>query len=353
MHHRGWYRTDPGHKLTSRTRPPPPRKAAGPLHIHQSVVPNRSRLRGLGGALAQDGDLVVGDLKEAAGHVVPQLLPAAGDAQVALAQQRHQRRVVAQVLYEIRAPGGSTANLNAGPPQSDPQYGVVGYTHAGGIDQPLRVIRQHHPAGLTTLVPHANYRGVYRAGTRRDGTLHVCEGTGGCVNVLWPAPIRGAYHQGDATGGDWVGSLIPGMQDASGLLYKRNRYYNPQTGQFTQPDPIGIAGGLNTYGFAEGDPVSFDDPYELKVVYLNRAAERLWGDLRRLVTTQMNSRDPEVRAAAFNLNLTANAIDRSENSMKLHVGRQGGLRGAQVRGRFAGAMTYMPWKGFLNDDART
>jgi RHS repeat-associated protein len=89
----------------------------------------------------------------------------------------------------------------------------------------------------------------------------VCEGQGGCVNVLWPAPIRGAYHQGDATGGDWVGSLVPGMQDASGLLYKRNRYYNPQTGQFTQPDPIGIAGGLNTYGFAEGDPVSFDDPY--------------------------------------------------------------------------------------------
>ena len=61
---------------------------------------------------------------------------------------------------------------------------------------------------------------------------------------LWPAPIRGAYYQGDATGGDWVGSLIPGMQDASGLLYKRNRYYNPQTGQFTQPDPIGLAGGL-------------------------------------------------------------------------------------------------------------
>jgi RHS repeat-associated protein len=83
------------------------------------------------------------------------------------------------------------------------------------------------------------------------------------VNVLWPAPIRGAYHQGDATGGDWVGSVIPGMQDASGLLYKRNRYYNPQTGQFTQPDPIGLAGGLNTYGFAQGDPVSYADPYGL------------------------------------------------------------------------------------------
>ncbi|HYW12855.1 MAG TPA: RHS repeat-associated core domain-containing protein [Longimicrobium sp.] len=46
-------------------------------------------------------------------------------------------------------------------------------------------------------------------------------------------------------------------------MYMRNRYYNPATGQFTQPDPIGLAGGLNSYGFAAGDPVSYSDPYGL------------------------------------------------------------------------------------------
>ncbi|MEX2110506.1 MAG: hypothetical protein WD802_07885, partial [Gemmatimonadaceae bacterium] len=30
-----------------------------------------------------------------------------------------------------------------------------------------------------------------------------------------------------------------------------------------QPDPIGIAGGLNSYGFANGDPVNFSDPFGL------------------------------------------------------------------------------------------
>jgi hypothetical protein len=30
------------------------------------------------------------------------------------------------------------------------------------------------------------------------------------------------------------------MRDASGQMYMRNRYYDPQTGQFTQPDPIGL-----------------------------------------------------------------------------------------------------------------
>jgi uncharacterized protein RhaS with RHS repeats len=57
------------------------------------------------------------------------------------------------------------------------------------------------------------------------------------------------------------------MRDASGQIYMRNRYYNPATGQFTQPDPIGLAGGLNSYGFAAGDPVGYWDPFGLKVCF--------------------------------------------------------------------------------------
>lgn len=44
----------------------------------------------------------------------------------------------------------------------------------------------------------------------------------------------------------------------------RNRYYDPMTGRFTQQDPIGLAGGLNSYGFASGDPVNFSDPFGLR-----------------------------------------------------------------------------------------
>jgi uncharacterized protein RhaS with RHS repeats len=47
------------------------------------------------------------------------------------------------------------------------------------------------------------------------------------------------------------------------LLYRRNRYYDPTTGQFTQEDPIGIAGGLNLYGYANGDPLGLSDPFGL------------------------------------------------------------------------------------------
>ena len=48
-----------------------------------------------------------------------------------------------------------------------------------------------------------------------------------------------------------------------GLEYKRNRYYDPQSGHFTQGDPIGVAGGLNAYGFGSGDPINLSDPFGL------------------------------------------------------------------------------------------
>jgi len=34
-------------------------------------------------------------------------------------------------------------------------------------------------------------------------------------------------------------------------------------GLVTQQDPIGIAGGLNLYGYANGDPINFSDPFGL------------------------------------------------------------------------------------------
>jgi len=49
------------------------------------------------------------------------------------------------------------------------------------------------------------------------------------------------------------------------LVWWRNRWYDRGVGQFTQEDPIGIAGGLNLYGYANGDPINFSDPFGLCV----------------------------------------------------------------------------------------
>ncbi|MEJ7809360.1 MAG: RHS repeat-associated core domain-containing protein, partial [Gemmatimonadaceae bacterium] len=39
--------------------------------------------------------------------------------------------------------------------------------------------------------------------------------------------------------------------------------YDPRTGRFVQEDPIGLAGGVNLYGFAGADPVNYSDPFGL------------------------------------------------------------------------------------------
>lgn len=52
------------------------------------------------------------------------------------------------------------------------------------------------------------------------------------------------------------------FDDETGLHYNRHRYYNPNIGQFTTQDPIGLLGGVNNYQYAP-NPVGWIDPFGL------------------------------------------------------------------------------------------
>ncbi len=172
-----------------------------------------------------------------------------------------------QVLIEDRTDGSTNSNYLNDETHTGGLLGRVMYTHGAGLDSPLNVIK-----GSTYLSLHANWRGQYEAGHTSSGTP--CSASSGCASIAWPGGASTAEGRApqSAAATDWVGNLITGSADGSGLQYRRNRYYDPATGRFTQADPIGLGGGTNLYGFANGDPVNNTDPFGLCVPFCSALA---------------------------------------------------------------------------------
>lgn len=164
-----------------------------------------------------------------------------------------------QTLVEDRQPFGTSS--------SGPDDGYVTYVHGTEIDRPLGVLDSRVSGGLR--IPNPTWRGMYESSSTPSGAGADCSlSNQSCTLVGWNATssLYRLDSPSDVNAGvtyTWVGGLLMDQQDATGLLYRRNRYYDPVSGRFSQEDPIGLAGGLNTYGFGAGDPVNSSDPFGL------------------------------------------------------------------------------------------
>jgi RHS repeat-associated protein len=54
----------------------------------------------------------------------------------------------------------------------------------------------------------------------------------------------------------------------TGIHYNYFRYYNPQTGRYITPDPIGLEGGINLFAYVANNPLIRLDMFGLREPFL-------------------------------------------------------------------------------------
>lgn len=127
------------------------------------------------------------------------------------------------------------------------------YAYYPGTDQPLamltgattvttvRYVQQDLSGNVIGLQTGSNTVSAYSLALRPWGEY-----------AEWSAPVLDTLRL------RWKGLLYEG--DSTKLMYVRARWYDPVIHRFISQDPIGLAGGINPYVFANNDPVNGSDP---------------------------------------------------------------------------------------------
>lgn len=94
--------------------------------------------------------------------------------------------------------------------------------------------------------------------------------TSGTTQWSWPWQSN-PFGETAPTGAMTLNLRYPGQyyDQETGLNYNYFRDYEPQTGRYIESDPIGLAGGINTYTYVDENPFDGIDPTGLLKIYGN------------------------------------------------------------------------------------
>lgn len=146
---------------------------------------------------------------------------------------------------------------------------VDGYVRIGG--RPVATLRSG-PAGDTILYLHSDHLGTHRTATgRRAEVVQALSYTafGKPADRGFASRNDGFLLRHAAAGADRTPHhettprprrLGQFADPGSPLHYNHRRWYEPERGRFTTPDPLGVLAGHDPYAYAAHDPVRLTDP---------------------------------------------------------------------------------------------
>jgi RHS repeat-associated protein len=116
-------------------------------------------------------------------------------------------------------------------------------------------------AGSQIFYIHTDHLGTPRAITQASGNGKVWEWKnddpfGANMPDENPSGIAGTFKYNLRFPGQYY-------DQETGTYYNYFRDYDPSVGRYVQSDPIGLEGGVNTYAYVEGNPLSLIDPFGL------------------------------------------------------------------------------------------
>lgn len=167
-----------------------------------------------------------------------------------------------------------------------------------------QVVGEYDSAG--NVINEYVYFGLRPVAVKNNGSLNIVHtdylGTPRVVtsglnggSMIWQWKNDNPYGYNEANGSIEFNLRFAGQyyDSESGLHYNMFRTYNPEIGRYMQSDPIGLAGGFNTYNYVGRNPLDGIDPLGLnKEIFLdiidsNRPAayvSKNWSNALRVVT---------------------------------------------------------------------
>ena len=184
-----------------------------------------------------------------------------------------------QLPLGIVGTGTTTANNTGTNTNTNPVNVDTFYLHPDHLGTPRAMTRSQPVAGATTG-PNAVNKAVWRWESDPFGTSGATGAGGSAASAPNENPqvVTGTQTQIQAASFK-LNNRFPGqLFDAeSGKSQNYFRDYDSSIGRYVESDPIGLKGGVNTFGYVLANPIRNKDPRGLLVYICLRAAFRSIG----------------------------------------------------------------------------